>query len=294
MSYHFRKPRAFAITGALLSLSLPLSAPAAAFAPPAQARSVEAGQGLAYGRDANQRIAYYPAPATAGKKPPLILYVHGGGWMRGQPERVSVKPAWAGRMGAAFGSIGYRLFPDVPVEQQARDIAAAVHYMRRDAVRLGFDPDHILLVGHSAGAHLAALVSSDPQYLGADMAAIRGVIPIDGACYDIPAQIEAAPFMAKRLYLPTFGTGVARQRALSPVNHAKTPNVARWLILYASGRHDSPDQAQTLASALRTQGTVARAQGVALGHGDMNRLFGTDDYPAQAVVDRFVREALAR
>ena len=294
MSYHFRKPRAFAVTGALLSLSLPLSVPAAASAPRSQAQSVRAGQDLAYGRDANQRIAFYPAPVTADKKPPLILYVHGGGWMRGQPERVSVKPAWAARMGAAFGSIGYRLFPDAPVEQQARDIAAAVHYMRQNAVRLGFDPDHILLIGHSAGAHLAALVSSDRQYLGADMAAIRGVIPIDGACYDIPAQIKAAPFMAKRLYLPTFGTGIARQRALSPVNHAKTPNVARWLILYASGRHDSPDQAQALALALKTQGTTAHAQGVALGHGDMNRLFGTGDYPVQAEVDRFVREALAR
>ena len=92
------------------------------------------------------------------------------------------------RQGYAFASINYRLVPAATVEEQAADVAAAVQAIVERADALGVDRHRIVLMGHSAGAHLVALVGTDPRYLkgaGLSFADIAGVIPIDGAAYDL-------------------------------------------------------------------------------------------------------------
>ncbi|MFM7708536.1 MAG: alpha/beta hydrolase, partial [Gammaproteobacteria bacterium] len=129
-------------------------------------RSPDPALTLSYGQDPRQIVVVYTAPRTVAARPPLAVYVHGGAWRAGSPLRVRAKPQWFGEAGWVFASVGYRLLPDAPVEEQARDVAAGLRALRADAERLGFDPDRILLMGHSAGAHLAALVASDQRYLG--------------------------------------------------------------------------------------------------------------------------------
>ena len=255
---------------------------------------------ISYGDDERQRILFYaPAPPAANARrraPPLAVYIHGGGWAMGRPEMVENKPAWFREQGWAFASVGYRLLPGAPVETQAADIGAALRRLRADAARLGYDPDRILLFGHSAGAHLTALVSSDPQFAGDAFAAIRGAILIDGAAYDVPQQMEAGGrFMRERTYIPAFGTDPARQRALSPITHAGGRDVPDWLLLYTSARPDAAMQSRGLAAALdrggaRTELVEVPSAGRAMqGHMEINRDFGTPGYAARDAVLAIMR-----
>jgi len=259
--------------------------------------STKPSERISYGADSEQRVLFYSAPSPAANErrraPPLAVYVHGGGWSKGEPEMVAKKPEWYAQHGWAFASIGYRMLPGAPVEEQARDVGRALVKLRAEAARLGFDPDRILLTGHSAGAHLAALVSTDPQYTGSAFAAIKGTIPIDGACYDVVAQMEqSGAFMRKRTYEPAFGTEPARQRALSPTTHAGGPDVRDWLLLYTTARDDAQLQSAALADALRRSGAntevfavPAKSRQQLAAHRDINVDFGTPGYAANAQVE---------
>jgi arylformamidase len=251
---------------------------------------------IRYGSDEAQRILFFapppPAPNERRRAPPLAVYVHGGGWAHGQPEMVENKPAWFRQHGWAFASVGYRLLPGGPVETQAADIGAALRRLRSEARERGYDPDRILLFGHSAGAHLTALVSADPQYAGDAFAAIRGAILIDGACYDVPAQMATGGrFMTQRTYIPAFGTDPVRQRALSPITHAGGRDVPDWLLLYTSARDDAEAQSRGLAAALdrgqvRTQlfEVPSQSRRQLSGHMEINRDFGTATYAANPAI----------
>jgi arylformamidase len=261
--------------------------------------NIAADQRLLYGSDARQRILFFRAPDAA-RRPPLAVFVHGGGWQNGEPEMVAEKPAWFRQHGWAFASVGYRLLPDAPVEQQAADIGAALRHLREAAGRLGYDPDRILLLGHSAGAHLTALVSTDPQYAGSAFAAIRGALLIDGAGYDVAAQMQRARFMARRTYLPVFGTDPARQRALSPVTHVGGRDAPDWLILYARARDDAAAQSQAMGQALQRSGVRADVLGIDAGDGQMrahmamNIAFGTPGYGGNDAVLAQMRRVAAQ
>lgn len=259
--------------------------------------SARPSERISYGADNAQRVLFYAAPAPAANErrraPPLAVYVHGGGWSKGEPEMVAKKPEWYAQHGWAFASIGYRMLPGAPVEEQARDVGRALVKLRAEAARLGFDPDRILLTGHSAGAHLAALVSTDPQYAGSAFTAIKGTIPIDGACYDVVAQMaQSGAFMRNRTYEPAFGTEPARQRALSPTTHAGGPDVRDWLLLYTTAREDARLQSEALSTALRRAGAntevfavPAKSRQQLGAHRDINVDFGTPDYAANPQIE---------
>ena len=149
---------------------------------------------ISYGTAALQRLDIWRAKGTKGPAP-LIVFVHGGGWKRGSKDNATgrFKAEHFPQQGYAFASIDYRLVPAATVEQQAADVAAAVKALVDRANMLGIDRRRIVLMGHSAGAHLVALVGTDERYLqgaGLSFADISGVIPIDGAAYDVAAQMK--------------------------------------------------------------------------------------------------------
>jgi len=259
---------------------------------------VSGGQDLAYGAGPLQRLSFW-GPAAKGKAPgPLILFVHGGGWKRGDRANATGKAKlghYTGQ-GYAFASINYRLVPEATVEQQAADVASALAYVIAHAGELGVDPRRIVLMGHSAGAHLVALVGTDPAYLraiGLDETALAGVVPIDGAAYDVPAQLKVGARIMGATYEQAFGPDPARQRALSPTLQAALPNAPAFLILHVQ-RRDGIAQAQALGKALEQAGTkvqIGSFDGTGLpGHMDINRKLGLPDYPATPVVDTWLRE----
>src|SRR5581483_6356595 len=108
-------------------------------------------------------------PAKRAAKPPLVVFIHGGFWTLSDDE-FGIGPAFAEGLlpsGVAVAVVRYRLAPAAKHPAQAEDVAAAIAYLARAAEKHGYDPKRIYLAGHSAGAHLAALVALDPKYLAA-------------------------------------------------------------------------------------------------------------------------------
>jgi arylformamidase len=222
------------------------------------------GVEYSYGSDAVQRLDFWAAPKTA-VKPGLVIFIHGGGWSKGDKDTgTGTKPAFYNGLGYAFASINYRLVPNVTVDQQASDVADAIGRIRREADRLGFDADNIIVMGHSAGAHLAALVSTDTAYLdraGVPVQSVKATILLDGAAYDIPKQLEGDKNAVQRFfYEPAFGDDPAFQKAMSPITYVSPPNTTKWLVLYSDSRPTARDQSDAFGAALRANGQSVSVQ----------------------------------
>jgi len=269
-----------------------------------------AGQTIAYGRDPLQVLDFWPAVQKSSptekyrdvRPAPLIVYVHGGGWQRGSKDNATGKwkPVHFPQQGYAFASINYRLVPAARVEDQAADVALAVKALVDRAASLGIDPHRVVLMGHSAGAHLVALVGTDERYLkaaGLSFAELVGVVPIDGAAYDVPAQMKDGPGIMQQTYQQAFGTDPTRQRLLSPTLQAAARNAPTFLLLHVQ-RPDGVRQAKALEAALKAAGTAAERRdfpGEGLqGHAKINRSLGDPAYPATAAVDAWLKRVAGR
>lgn len=139
------------------------------------------------------------APRRA-ERAPVVLFVHGGSWVGGDKNFFGLYRA-VGRFLASNGVVGvlvnYRLSPAVRHPEPVKDVARAFAWARKNITRYGGDPDRVFVCGHSADAHLAALLATDDTYLkapelalsAADREALCGVIGISGV-YRIPAPAE--------------------------------------------------------------------------------------------------------
>jgi arylformamidase len=250
-------------------------------------------QALTYGPEPRQGLELF----TRGRgRAPLIVYLHGGGWSAGSPKDGS-RGAQADHFtsrGFAYATVAYRYVPAVTVEQQLADVARAVAFLRRQP---GVDRDRIVLVGHSSGAHMAALLGSDPSYLAATkvpFAALRAVILLDPAVLDVP------PLMASgsggtidRYFRPAFGDDPARQSALSPMKHSAAPNAAAWLVLHDANNGFAAMQSGDFAAGLIGVGAVARVEAVpGTTHMRLNNEIGAEGDRATALIDTFLVETL--
>lgn len=252
-------------------------------------------QEIAYGSDPLQKLDFHAAQTT--RPAPLVIFVHGGGWKRGDKNNATGQfkaPHYNGQ-GYHFASINYRLVPAATVEQQAADVASALAKLLAEADRRGIDRSKVVLMGHSAGAHLVALVGTDPQYLrgaGLSYRDVKGIIPLDGAAYNVAEQMGENSRLMGDTYQQAFGTDPERQKALSPTLHAAAPNAPAFLILHVQ-RRDGTEQSRALGAALRKAGTDAKVQGFdgrgLQGHTEINRRLGDPEYAATPVVDEFLK-----
>ena len=279
---------------AALALSMPLAAaPQLAQAQSAPDRQPET---ISYGSHALQAMTFYPAD-TKGKRP-LIVFVHGGAWIDGDmaDSTGQAKIKRYPKLGYHFATVNYRLLPEAEIETQAEDVAAAVAKLMSETNERGVDRERVVLMGHSAGAHLAALVGTDPRLLkahGLSPADIAGVVSIDGAALDVPRQIAlVGPLMRIGLRM-AFTSDEAMQNKLSPRRHVDSENAGRFLLLHVE-RRDAATQAREFAEALNERGTkatVAGFPGVGMaGHNAINSKLGREDYEATATVDEWLAE----
>ncbi len=217
--------------------------------------AADAGLGF---RDGPTLDLYGPGRAE-GRQRPVVLFVHGGGWRNGDKANVREKPQGFVTRGYLFASANYRLDPPVTPRDQGADVAAAVAWLRDHAADHGGDGDTIFLMGHSAGAHLAALVGTDDRLLAPHRlapAALAGIVLLDGAGYDVPRQMAAARLpMLQRTYREAFGPDPEFHRAASPITHVtKGRRYPPFLIFHVGQRRDSREQAEAFAERLRTAG----------------------------------------
>jgi len=152
--------------------------PYAALFPPSAWEDVTIERDVAYGNDALHKLDIY-APEQPGEKRPVLLFVHGGGFVRGDkhgafyPDNI---PLWAAKEGMVGVTINYRLAPGTPWPGGAQDLAAAIAWTRANVARFGGDPERIVLFGHSAGANHVADYVGNAEAQGAEIAAVKGAV----------------------------------------------------------------------------------------------------------------------
>lgn len=241
------------------------------------------------------------------KKLPVVFWIHGGGWQAGDKSSVQLKPQAFVDKGFVFVSTNYRLLPHVDMESIIRDIAQSIHWVHDHVAEHGGDPKRILVMGHSAGAQLAALVCIDERYLkaeGLSLDIIKGCVPVDGDTYDVPAIIEVAETRWRVHGLPPakfghrakFGNDPAKHRDFSAVTHvARGKGIPPFLILHVADHPDTSAQAQRLGNVLKEAGlpvTVFGARDTT--HTKINADLGLPDDPATKALFEFVGEALKK
>jgi acetyl esterase/lipase len=245
---------------------------------------------VAYGPDPKQRMDIY-VPARVSNAP-VILIVHGGGWSRGSKSASGVvdnKVAYWLPKGFIFISTDYRLLPEADPLTQAQDVARALAAAQDKVRTLGGNPRRFVLMGHSAGAHLVALLSSDPA-MAARFGARpwRGTVALDSAAYNV-TSIMTAPHPP--LYDNAFGSDPAYWRRVSPIVQLRS-TAPPMLLVCSSLRRTSCSQASDFEQKARRIGVEAEVFPVAKSHSAIDKDLG-EPGPYTARVDRFI-EAIVR
>ena len=222
----------------------------------------QAHRGLAYAQTKNERQMLDVYAPAAGKNLPVVIWIHGGGWQTGDKKDVGHKPQAFYDKGFVFASVNYRLLPEVKINQMAQDVAKAIRWVHDHAKEFSGDPDTMIVMGHSAGAQLAALVCTDERYMKAEglpLSIIKGCVPVDGDTYDVPLQIETVKGKRAAGYIIKFGDE-KMQKELSPVTHvAKGKNIPPFLILHVADHPETKAQSQRLVKAFQEAGVSAKA-----------------------------------
>jgi acetyl esterase/lipase len=246
------------------------------------------------------------APAGA-KNLPGVFWIHGGGWQTGDKSMVALKPKAFMDAGFVFVSINHRLLPAADMGAITRDVASALGWVHRNIAAHGGDPARLLVMGHSSGGQLAALMCTDDRYAKAEgfsLTAIKGCVPVDADTFDIPAIIEMAETRARVHHLPMptyghrqkFGNDPEKHRDFSAVTHvARNKGIPPFLILHIAGNPDTGAQARRLAAVLESAGISARVvAGREATHASINDNIGAANNPVTKDLFAFVADALKR
>jgi acetyl esterase/lipase len=227
---------------------------------------------VAYGADRKQRFDVY-APKGV-RNAPAILMVHGGAWRTGDKRSKGVvenKVARWSRAGIIVISVNYRMLPATDPVEQARDVARALAAAQARMAEWGGDPSRVVLMGHSAGAHLVALLHANPALatrLGAR--AWLGAVILDSAALDIVQTMERPH---ARLYDRAFGTEPMYWREASPYHHLAA-GAKPVLIVCSSRRRDACLAATRLATKATSVGVRAEVLPVAKSHAAIDAQLG--------------------
>lgn len=155
------------------------------------------------------------APAQ-GEKHPVIVWIHGGGWKAGDKGSLQKKPKALVEKGFVLVSLNYRFMPAVTVKDMMGDLAKGMRWVREHVAEHRGDPERIVVMGHSAGAHLAALLCTDDRYLkaaGVPMNCLKGCVPLDVSAYDIPKRIQDVDDGISSTFKTVFGKDEASRSA---------------------------------------------------------------------------------
>jgi acetyl esterase/lipase len=272
-----------------------------------QAQAQDVKRNIPYAEPAHERQVLDVYSPRDAKDLPVVFWIHGGGWQTGDKTSVQIKPKAFVDKGFVFVSTNYRLLPSVDMGTIVRDIAKSIRWVHEHIAENGGDPKRLFVMGHSAGAQLAALICIDDRYLkdeGLPLDIIKGCVPVDGDTYDVPAMIETAETRRRVHGLPQakfghrekFGNDPAKHRDFSAVTHvAKDKGIPPLLILNVADHPDTSAQAQRLANVLKDAGVPVTVFGAKeTTHSKINNDLGRPDDPATKALFEFLDKSLKK
>lgn len=228
---------------------------------------------LAYGASERERFDVY-LPTQASPRW-VIVMVHGGAWRAGdkaaRPVVQNKVARWVPR-GAVLVSLNYPLLPEAGPLQQAQAVARGMAAVQQRANAWGVDASQLVLIGHSAGAHLVALLSASPKLAQeAGAAPWLGSVVLDSAGLDMVSLMQGKHY---RFHERAFGADPDYWQATSPY-HQLSREAVPMLITCSTERADQPcTAAQRFASRAQGLGVTASVHAAALSHRQMNDALG--------------------
>ena len=155
---------------------------------------LERTSGIAYGDLPRQRLDVYVPRAKPAQSPaPVVVFFYGGRWQQGERASYLFVAEALTAQGFVVVVPDYRVYPAVQYPGFLDDGVRAVAWTKREIARFGGDPARVFLMGHSAGAHIAAMLAYDEEFLareGLRRADVRGVIGLAGP-YDFLPLTDA-------------------------------------------------------------------------------------------------------
>jgi acetyl esterase/lipase len=217
----------------------------------------------AYGPDPKHRLDVYVPDRAGTPSRPMVVFWHGGRWRFGDKADYRFVGAALTELGCVAVLPNYRHYPQVKMPGFMDDAASAGRWAAAHAAEFGADPSRLFLMGHSAGAHMAALLTLDPRYFaaaGQPGPPIAGVIGLSGP-YDFLPLLEAD---MQDMFGPPENFPESQ-----PINFVRGD--APPMLLIHGVRDDTvwPKNSRNLATALRARGVRTTLQLYAkLGHAD--------------------------
>ncbi len=270
----------------------PTSTPAAAYVDIVEVLNVP--YATIEGVDPNLLSLDIHAPKGA-KAAPVVIYVHGGYWKAGdKANKGDLRQFFCGR-GFVFVTINYRLAPEVRHPVLIQDVARAVAWVHDHIAGHGGDPGQLFLTGHSAGAHLVALLGTDAKRLGEHgkpLSILRAVIPLDSAAMDI-RDVGANDRRPDSPYRAAFGEDPSAWADASPIVHAQSAKSLppfQIVVAYGPALANKKAGVDAFAAALRKNGTRADVVDASSlrEHQSLMTEFGAADDPVSKAVLEFV------
>ena len=271
-----------------------------------KAHAQQVTRDIPYATASERQVLDVYAPAGA-RNLAVVFWIHGGGWQTGDKTMVALKPKAFMDAGFVFVSISHRLLPSVDMGAITRDVSSALGWVHKNIASYGGDPNRLLVMGHSSGGQLAALMCTDDRYVKAEdfsLTMIKGCVPVDADTFDIPAIIEVAETRATAHHLPLpayghrqkFGDDPAKHRDFSAVTHvARDKGIPPFLVLHIAGNADTAAQARRLANVLEAAGVPVKVvAGRDTTHASINDNIGAVNDPVTKEIFAFVAGVLKR
>jgi arylformamidase len=238
---------------------------------------------------------YVPVRPAGCAATPIVAFVHGGGFQNGdKANQLANKINLFTKEGWSFASLNYRLVGDpgsgstngmYPAAEQ--DVAAGIAYLAGHAAQYGMNASRTMLLGHSSGAFLVSIVSTDGSFLeasGPGLKNVRCTASLD-TTYDIPTQVAGGGTNAA-MYLAAFGSDPAVWAKGSPTHNVAAGKGIPSFHIVTRGARDRVAEAQAFGTKLKAAGVTEDVQVVTgLNHEQVNDAVG-------AVGDTVVTPAL--
>ncbi|MDR6951506.1 acetyl esterase/lipase [Ancylobacter sp. 3268] len=238
--------------GAATATAAAWTAPLATLNTLARLENVRTIPALAYAEGARHGVDVYapaPAPSSAGDRFPVVVFFYGGGWEGGERGFYRFVGAALASRGIVAVIPDYRVYPEVRFPDFVKDAAQAVRWARDHAGAFGGDGRRLVLAGHSAGAHIAAALHFDRQWLeGAGLDARRDIAGLVG----LAGPYDFLPLRSRTLEA-IFGPEPGR--ALSqPINFVQGGEAPAFLATGPSDDTVDPGNTARLAARIRACG----------------------------------------
>lgn len=242
-----------------------------------------------YGTDPRHRLDVFAPEAPAERPRPVLVFVHGGGFVAGDKQGPGDSPfyanvgLWAAREGMVGVNMTYRLAPASPYPGAQQDIAAALAWVAANIRAQGGDPNRVFLMGHSAGAIHAAIYAAEPRFRPAGVPPPVAYVFLSGLYEFGGAEVPEN----ERAY---FGEDAAQRAVRSPLAGLREAEEPMFLAHAALDPERFVQQAERARAALCDAGRCPTTVALA-GHSHMSEVYaiGTADAALTAPLLAFLR-----